>query len=250
MSKQDLLILPTPNDQDITWMFPDFFTEKPKYITSKNYKKECQQMSSLKGELEKILMDQVMVNTLLKDQYITQNKKLKMKIELHKQQVYLNNIDLKKKKRRKAIIKEFKCTSEGCEKDYCSIDALALHIKRKHPQDFNNFCLNRKKIKRDVLDRKDSQYEYSMSNYKMDTEVCHNYAFPKENQCDDGFCHSVGKSTKSTCLKSNSVCDSLLGEKYGLFDNYVVEKDDGVDNDCLSDADIFASLISVGNGGE
>jgi hypothetical protein len=79
------------------------------------------------------------------------------------------------------VEKSFKCESEKCDKEYCSIDALALHVKRKHPDSWNGFSLRRREIRREVHEKVQRQAQLAVkifSGYKKDTAESY-----RDNDC-------------------------------------------------------------------
>merc|ERR1711976_887773 len=159
--------------KDETWFLPDSTTSQPKYNRKVDYHEECVKYTKLKAQLENSLKNLLMVNSLVNDEGIKHDKRLRAAIEVQKLVQVDKEDEIAKKKRKRMYIKEFKCTYGKCSKDYTSIDALALHIKRKHPEQFHNFSLNRRRIKRDVLDKKESQQMYAgLSSTKDEKSVC------------------------------------------------------------------------------
>lgn len=90
---------------------------------------------------------------LLKDEYKATNEKVRQAYR-EKKRLQEQAVSRKiKKKRNKNAEKHFICEVADCQKEYCSIDALALHVKRKHPELVNKFCIKRKSIQ-DAVDEK------------------------------------------------------------------------------------------------
>lgn len=134
----------------------------------------------------------MMVNSFLKDECTTCDQKYRWGLAIQKSMSQNEDIHIQlRKKRRKIVEREFKCEYDGCDKHYCSIDALALHVKRKHPQEFNSFGLNRKKLKRSVADKIKSESTMDIQTFSR-----------KFIKCDEK--DSVCKSSKSTSIRSSA----------------------------------------------
>jgi hypothetical protein len=211
-------------ESDNSWLFPESTVPKPKYCESQNYGTLCRKLSWFKKKLESSLHDNVFLNSLLRDEYklsestyhqavsdlselerelskaLDSEKKLKIdspepsvvKVEDSISCVsYHNTI----KRRRSIVDKSFKCVSEKCDKEYCSIDALALHVKRKHPELFNGFSLRRREIRREVFDKVQREARLAVnifSGYKKDSEESY-----RDSDCKIS-CVSVRTSTRGS----------------------------------------------------
>jgi len=110
------------------------------------------------------------------------------------------------KRRRVLVEKSFKCEFDKCEKEYCSIDALALHVKRKHPDSFNGFSLRRRDIRREVSDKiqRDAQLAVSIfsGSKKNDEESCTHFDCEK----------SMGSWKQSTRGSAGTESAKILSE--------------------------------------
>ena len=140
-------------DLDKSWMFTESQIKRPSFNFSTDYEKQCDLFAALNANLEHALMNYSLITRMLKDDYKATHKRVShayRKKKLLQEQAITAKI---KKKRAKDAEKHFVCEVPDCQKEYCSIDALALHVKRKHPELVNKFCKKRKSIQ-DAVDDK------------------------------------------------------------------------------------------------
>lgn len=201
---------------DKSWMYTDRLVQKPGYDKEIDYEKKFNLFSQLNSNLEAMLKDFVLVNCFMDDEYKGATKKIKCDLSENLLKDILSSDSFEEtkvkptKKRSQYNVKNFVCTSEECDKEYCSIDALALHVKRKHPGDYTMFGLNRKKIKKSVQDklhRNDYSTNYSL-NKRSDfeenqTTIPHYCDSSIENQSKQ--CSEEGDAYLMQEVESNSI---------------------------------------------
>jgi hypothetical protein len=252
-------------ESDNSWLFPESTVPKPKYNETYNYGTQCQKLSWFKKSLESLLQNHSFINSLLRDEYkqseiiykqavtdlaelereLSKSSNSEKKLKTHSPEptvvkveetcpsvIYHQTI----KRRRSLVEKSFKCESDKCEKEYCSIDALALHVKRKHPDSFKRFSLRRREIRIEVHDKVQRQAQLAVdifSGYKKDTEESY-----RDNDCKISSLSyrtstrgSIGGDTKGILsefseinedVERESVLDVVFNEttSYGQFWKY------------------------------
>lgn len=91
--------------------------------------------------MEEFLKEGIFVNSMLKNEIDEKKKLCKNKFDLDFSVISLDSPSCRKPK---CTFKSFRCTVTNCFREYTSIDALALHIKRKHEQWFIENGVSRK----------------------------------------------------------------------------------------------------------
>lgn len=97
----------------------------PSFDHQNDYENKCNEFVMLKQITEEYLKEIVLAKDIILSEVKNQNKK---NAENSDRSVISLEVSEKKKK----FSKDYKCTIDGCGRQYTSIDSLALHIKAKH----------------------------------------------------------------------------------------------------------------------
>ena len=145
----DVQVVPkTPHNEAYFHPYLDYQTEwRPKYASDVNYANMFMKMCQIHGYLNEKLKDEVLMKSLLQD---TLKTKQPVKGKLLETKI-LKTRRIRRKKNEivcfyhvppfNPFSKKNQCENPDCSKKYGTLDALTLHIRRKHPELLNKHYL-------------------------------------------------------------------------------------------------------------
>jgi hypothetical protein len=219
--------------EDSLWLYQDSTVRRPSYKNAVNYKKRYENTLHLQKKMEMLLKDHLVFNELLGDEiYLCQNTQSPCQVaapsETSSSSDESTNSLLLLKKKPKTLTKQFCCSVDKCDREYSSIDALALHIKRKHTEFYKTTGVTRKVLQRFKIQSEPiegSLITKSMRRYnsknpeKVDSQSTHSSDALSKRSADEFDCGIKCDDTKMRISR-----DDWEGQEFG-FDISLINSD-------------------------